>query len=768
MVRLRHANAALVFLFWLLLLSGAAHAQVPPPVSYLFVEVKDTSGKPVSDATVASVDDNGKEQNGEKTDKDGVLKQRGSGYFGPGPLFTHLRVLKPGYLPSDHLVLFRPADGSADYSPGNSGRAFYAAEDFPGGARESNGREQSPVTVTLTKVPLTEAERLAAEAEERRRRLLFAVKRGDAATLRTLLAEGVGPNTTDAKGVSAIAWAAFTGRRDIIYQLLDAGADVKDRKSLANEALLIYLSEGLWFERSRRSFDEDSVARREEVVRRLVEAGADVNAQSPYRGTALINAVSNTPYFGQPAYSLSAATIKYLIDKGANVNAAGKDGETALMSAALNASDELVRMLVAAGANVNAKNRAGKTALMYAPRYHNSNPEVVRVLLAAGADVNAADEEGRTALMQAAFVGSAEIAGLLLGAKASVNAKDRKGMTALMHAGTSHSAGVARALIQAGASVNERDGKGWTALMYGAPLYYNNSGAEYVKVLIAAGADVNTVDADGMTPLMLASHWYDTEVIRSLLAAGASVNAKDKNGQTALMHAFQNIGPTDISLFVRAGASLNERDAKGWTALMYAAFKYFADEEMKALIDAGADLSAVNDEGQTPLMLAAQAGRSKAVRMLLQNGLAGAVNARDKHGRTALMHVRRGYMSDEAEVVRALVAAGAEVSATDEEGRTALMLAAEAGSTEGVKALIGAGSSVNAKDKHGRTALMWSVASKDVKYHDAVYDLLTAGADATAKDDEGQTAFTLGKKNGIEWSILTLLQATERPRGTAP
>ena len=50
---------------------------MPPPVSYLFVKVKDTSGKPVSDATVAVVGDNGKEYHGEKTDKDGILRNAG-------------------------------------------------------------------------------------------------------------------------------------------------------------------------------------------------------------------------------------------------------------------------------------------------------------------------------------------------------------------------------------------------------------------------------------------------------------------------------------------------------------------------------------------------------------------------------------------------------------------------------------------------------------------------------------------------------------------
>ncbi|MDT7781199.1 MAG: hypothetical protein QOC99_3711, partial [Acidobacteriota bacterium] len=271
MRKLRHAYAALVFLLWLLLPAGTAHAQLPPPVSYLFVEVKDTSGKAVSDATVAIVDDSGKEYNGEKTDQDGVLKQRSIRGYSNGPVFSGLRVSKPGYLPSDHIIFFRPADGSIRYVPGYSERdASYAVEDFPGGTPDSPQDPQSwkpsPISVTLIKAPLTEAERRLVADEERKWRLLAAVKRGDAATLRTLLAEGVGPNTADPKGVPAIAWAAFTGNRDIIYQLLDAGADVNNKKTLAHEALLIYLNEGLWFEQNRRSFDESSVARHEEVV----------------------------------------------------------------------------------------------------------------------------------------------------------------------------------------------------------------------------------------------------------------------------------------------------------------------------------------------------------------------------------------------------------------------------------------------------------------------------------------------------------------------
>ena len=79
------------------------------------------------------------------------------------------------------------------------------------------------------------------------------------------------PDTTDDKGVPAIAWAAFAGDADTIKTLLDGGSVVRNRNTLPHQALLIYLTEGITndkhFEKA-----QAAVQQREEVVRRLVEA----------------------------------------------------------------------------------------------------------------------------------------------------------------------------------------------------------------------------------------------------------------------------------------------------------------------------------------------------------------------------------------------------------------------------------------------------------------------------------------------------------------
>jgi serine/threonine-protein phosphatase 6 regulatory ankyrin repeat subunit B len=126
------------------------------------------------------------------------------------------------------------------------------------------------------------------------------------------------------------------------------------------------------------------------------------------------------------------AGVKALIDKGADVNAKNKDGDTALMSASLKGHTEIVKALIEKGADVNAKDKAGWTALMSASFY--GYIEIVRALLNKGADVNAKSENGYTALMYASQYGRIEIVNALLNKGANVNAKNKDGKTALMWA----------------------------------------------------------------------------------------------------------------------------------------------------------------------------------------------------------------------------------------------------------------------------------------------------------------------------------------------
>ena len=130
-------------------------------------------------------------------------------------------------------------------------------------------------------------------------------------------------------------------------------------------------------------------------------------------------------------------------------------------------------------------------------------------------------------------------------------------------------------------------------------------------------------------------------------------------------------------------------------------------------------------EKNTALLLeAARDGHAEVVRLLLAAGAD--VNAQNQFGYTALMGAAfHGHF----EVVRLLLAAGADVNTQDQGGSTALILAAINGHAEVVRLLLAAGANVNLQNQAGRTALMW--AAQDGRA-DVVRLLLAVGAELPA------------------------------------
>jgi len=158
---------------------------------------------------------------------------------------------------------------------------------------------------------------------------------------------------------------------------------------------------------------------RTETVRALLEKGADVNAARKDGVTALMIAAS----------AGDRATVRYLLEKGAKVNPKDEDRWTALFSAAFAGRTDVVRTLLDKGVNLNDVDRIGQTALMVAAvRGHT---DTVCVLAQSGIDVNAIDKDGRTALMYAADLGHTDTVRALLERGADTAARNAQGATAL-------------------------------------------------------------------------------------------------------------------------------------------------------------------------------------------------------------------------------------------------------------------------------------------------------------------------------------------------
>lgn len=158
---------------------------------------------------------------------------------------------------------------------------------------------------------------------------------------------------------------------------------------------------------------------------------------------------------------------------------------TALMWAANEGHDEVVRVLLDHGAAIEAKEREGKTSLILAAT--NAQLDVVRELSDRGVDVNVQGKDGWTALFWAAANGHLEVVRELHDRGADVNIKDNDGDTALINAANNGHIDVVHELLNYGADLNVTDKAGKTALIYAT----EQGHAEIVKVLKAVEAKQN-------------------------------------------------------------------------------------------------------------------------------------------------------------------------------------------------------------------------------------------------------------------------------------
>jgi len=456
-------------------------------------------------------------------------------------------------------------------------------------------------------------------------------------------------------------------------------------------------------------------------VRALLDEGVDVDARRADGATAILWA----------AHWDDLKTVGLLLRAGASVNAADDHGVTPLHRAAENASPAMTDALLAAGADANASQTSGLTPLMTAAR--TGNAQVVRRLIGGGARVNnATSETGSTALMWAVAEGHADIVRVLLDAGADARASTVKGFTPLLFAARNGDIPMARTLLAAGVDVDHTGADGTHALPYAIILGHD----AFALFLLEEGADPNA-SMGGVRALHATVGRVDTwlgdwnrrhggsdryrtigrraieptralPLVEALLARGADPNA----GTTKSGMFMSYIG------YPRKGAfepfACGTGDLLGATPLWVAA--YWANSRvrdiragrgdaggsvqaaaadasggiLRALLAAGADLHRTTADGTTPLMVAAGLGRS-----------------------TYTPREPRGGRSLGAEqAVRILLDAGADINAVNEADFTALHGAAFRGLNEVITYLVEQGADIDARDFRGRTAYRMAEGAK--------------------------------------------------------
>ncbi|KAF8713527.1 hypothetical protein AX14_007520 [Amanita brunnescens Koide BX004] len=189
-----------------------------------------------------------------------------------------------------------------------------------------------------------------------------------------------------------------------------------------------------------------------------------------------------------------------------------------------------------------------------------------------------------------------------------INAVDADGRTPLHWAASSGSVEITRFLIDQNVEVNSQDKSGWSSLHIAA-----SAGREdVVRELIGAGADVNGKNDKGLTPLHYAASKSHIDIGKLLIARGADINARDRANQHPLHRAATTGSVGFIRLLLDSSTPqnklrLNTGDRVGNTPLHLTMESAHAEAAV-FLINAGADRSRMNQDGETPEEVAGVGG----------------------------------------------------------------------------------------------------------------------------------------------------------------
>ena len=444
----------------------------------------------------------------------------------------------------------------------------------------------------------------------------------------------------------------------------------------------------------------------------------------------------------------------------------------------------------------------GKTMLMMG--VSTGKPAIVDAFLAHGADPNLQLSNGQTALLLACSMRDPAIVRSLLAHGADARRRDAKGRTPLLCAARGGRTENVQALLDHGANIEETDGAQQSALCLASALRHEDT----VRLLLARGANIDSLTQGRLTqdewqtqsrglnyqmqipgghwtPLAWAASVGSPSLVAAIWDTRLTPQEREQKGPSALDMAISSGNPDTVAtlldrhLPVEVAAPTDPRRPGVYSYMpLYWAAQAHNLPLCQMLIARGAHVNgALQSNLGTPLMAAASDSTPFIVRLLLEHGAD--VNATDADGKTALMEC-----VSSTDIPELLLAHGADVNARDHKGRSALQyitfdpvmrvlllhgadargsglddkpLLSYAGSPEVIELLIAHGADANARDPQGKTPLMTAY------NHMLVPALIAHGADVNARDNQGTTPLHAALQHNMDEVLKLLLEYGANP-----
>jgi ankyrin repeat protein len=282
-----------------------------------------------------------------------------------------------------------------------------------------------------------------------------------------------------------------------------------------------------------------------------------------------------------------------------------------LEAAVLAGDAQAVEGFLDAGASPDRRSKDGRPVLCIAAG--RAYYDVYDLLLRRGARPSERDGEGATIVHHVAALGKLRFLQRLDQVDVALDTKDFQGRTALHRAAQSGAVEAIPFLLDRGLSLEERDLADRTPLMLAAAA----GELESLDLLLRKGANEEAQDLTaGARALLLAAQSGNLTVVERLVEGGAALRIFDQFGRGLVSYAAAGGNPAIVTYFLERGSSLERVDDEGFTPLHLAASAQVAS----VLLEAGLAMERKTRRGLTALHYQAFQGRRDVVECLLETG----------------------------------------------------------------------------------------------------------------------------------------------------